>query len=401
MPPKRKAERSLGDPRLDRIQKDLDQLRMHWDRQACMSGYKKGFDIIDAFNEAIRAVSRKRGQQLALQIKVSGPCEEDRLVQLFATEPRFENFMAELDMNRNDVVYFDTTSLRPHDSMTFLRFCVSFQQEDDDFKPVIATQTKALVHPEGLQMCSPRAPKRSMFPSVGLCPAVVFSPDRKVTVENDGVFMPPHIAYSSIGTLRTTSRGWKLFVTWPPTEKNLDLVQHLFLRLDRFPDRRKSLELVRKLEHPRFNYLDAGDTMYVAAGHICATMAAYPIGEYQIHLANPAVDEWDDITRSHNSRLNGVIDYLLDEDLDRLDEAIRQFQHEHDVWMQVTGLPQRRTAQTVARTEIEWFERKRLTDLQFLKDVADAKREGREDDVRSLVTARRGVKVEDTPEPDE
>lgn len=158
---------------------------------------------------------------------------------------------------------------------------------------------------------------------------------------------------------------------------------------------------MRNLEGLRFNYVAPGTTVYVAAGHIRMNLSRYFGFDYKINLANPSVAEWDNITRTHRSTVAAILNNLLDERLHRLAAAIQRLQTEHNLWKKVAaGLPQQRTADTVSKGEVEAFVQQQIDDLNRLKGIHDALRDGRDSDVASLLVGLpEGLKMEDTPEP--
>ncbi|KAJ1029881.1 hypothetical protein NDA13_003120 [Ustilago tritici] len=56
-----------------------------------------------------------------------------------------------------------------------------------------------------------------------------------------------------------------------------------------------SLDLMREIELPLFNYHGPGHTVYIAAGRVSMMMSADAGGVYTIKVANPSVKEWNDI----------------------------------------------------------------------------------------------------------
>lgn len=251
------------------------------------------------------------------------------------------------------LIYYDANTLMEDDSLDlewFLQLLVA--RFDERYKPITAFQPRLLQHPGGLRERGPKQPLANMFTGFDLSPAVVFQERHEVSMCNEGAIYPPHLSHSSIGTLHTLIEYEQPFIAWPPTDKNLEVMQGWTLQtLGSWED---ALKVMRKLEGTLFTYANFGSTVYVPAGHTCTTLSRYNAADYRIKLANPAIAEWDDINRAYDSFVEGIYKNAVGDCLRLLAAALERLQTEHDLCKRVVaGLPQHRTADTVSKGEVK------------------------------------------------
>lgn len=229
----RSSARSSVPPRdLVTCRNEIKVFEEEWKEMWCLkSVHKRGDDVIGYLKQAIENLGRDRTNQ------IRAPSEQGTLSELFRTPPELQHFVHELLRSVETVVYFNSNTFEQDDSVDEHRFLGSFAQRfDQRYKPLTATQTRLLEHPGGLRACGPRTPKVDMFPGFGLSSSVVFQEHNEVSICNEGAFLPPHIAYSSIGTMHTLVEYDMAFVTWPPTDKNLGLMQVWHLKKSSWDD---------------------------------------------------------------------------------------------------------------------------------------------------------------------
>ncbi|TKY86614.1 hypothetical protein EX895_004253 [Sporisorium graminicola] len=388
-PPARRSRRSAVPNRdLLECKRELVDLRQVWEEMYCLEAlYPFGHKVLDFIEEAIEA----GGHNLRL------PYEQDTLRTLFSVPPMPGHIFAKLLGNPDSVVFFDSNSLKRDKRLDLSSFWQSFScRFDQRYKPLMASQTRLFQHAKGLVECGPVEPSTSLFPAFTLSSAAVFQ-KQEVSMCSEGVFLPPHMPHSSIGTLHTLVEFEQPFVAWPPTPNNLRLMERWHLKSLGSWD--EALELARQLEQPSFNYLRDGGTIYLGAGYIWMTLSRFTVGVYRIKVANPAIAEWDSNLRAYKSTFDAVINRFPGESLGHLAAAVERLQIEHNLWKRVLGgLPQQRTADTVSRAEVKDFIDRQVDDLNLLKSLHDALQAGRDDDVGPLLLGY-GLKEEETPEP--
>ncbi|KAJ1028797.1 hypothetical protein NDA16_001962 [Ustilago loliicola] len=365
---------------------ELETLKEQWVQMDGIRVYRLGLQVIDFALEAVNAdrpaaVPGTSGSGWYLQF--CAPYEENMLTTLFRAPPLTQHVLGELMGSLETVTFHDCNLLRRDDSITYLMLWAAWDPVfNKHFKPIMGVQSRCFVHPQGLLECVPVPLQHDVFPDCGISPKAVFANDKVVTIGSRGIFVPPHIEHGSLGTLHTVIDGWKFFMSWAASDRNRKTMQTWHLRQLTWDD---SLDLMRELEHPLFNYHSPGHTVYIAAGRVSLMMSADTGGIYTIKMANPSVKEWNDILLAHKSAVEGFVKCLFKESPDLIGLAVDALQFELDLWRKVIpGLPERRTADTVSKREVEEFVAQQGEDLALLRDVYVTRQRSRASVVASV-----------------
>lgn len=133
----------------------------------------------------------------------------------------------------------------------------------------------------------------------------------------------------------------------------------------------QSLQIMRELEEPHFNYLTQGETIYLSAGQIHAVLSPRSSAIYSINIANPSVFEWDNTLKGYESAIKGFVRHLAYENIGQLEQAVESLETALKMWKSIDQhkLPAERTSDTVARYEVVAFIRRQEEGLEQVRSV--------------------------------
>ncbi len=348
---KRKRSSQAKRDVVDSVQEDLVWLGDNWEMLDKLHTFKQGMEIVEyveaTFAETSALVSSfLHGKSDALQ----APKQLGMLSELFASAPRQVQMGYELSASDNTVSYFNANSLRKDTSIELVLEFYSWGREEfgTHFKPLMARQPRCLIHPDGLLACGPKEPNVAMFDRFPLSPFAGFTDKRRLEMSNESAFKPPHIDSVSLASVWTMLDGHRIFLAFGNTDKNRALMQEWHFRDFSWPE---ALALMRDLEQPTFNYLEAGESIYLCAGqpYLCLSVALDCA--YGFQIANPTISEWDSILKTFRSFMNSL---QTQASLIDLEKALHHIEAQIEIWQKVLPtLPDRQSDTTVAKSEVE------------------------------------------------
>ncbi|GAC76416.1 hypothetical protein PANT_22c00016 [Moesziomyces antarcticus T-34] len=316
------------------------------------------------------------------QLRPVAPCQRRMLKTLFETVPAFSHVVHELMEGLESVVYFDCVTLAGDDEVHFADFVMRCTQPNGapfspQDRPYTAVQTQPLTNPMGLLRCNPRQPTLDMFPTFPFSPFAYFArePERTVIANSAGAFTAPHIDIGFTSGFSTVIGGTKISITFDVSERNWKVMQRYQLQQ---PSWDQSIRLMRReLEGPRFNVLKAGDTIYIAPGQPHMVLSPTVSALYGCDAANPFIKEWDAILMGHQSMMWAIKNVLAKSGTFYLREAIRDLECGLNLWKNVKGLPQKRTDDTVAQSEVDNFVAEQEACLETARNILNHELEAR------------------------
>ena len=298
------------------------------------------------------------------------------LTKLFAQEPKMEPMIKELLSSLDSVIYIDSTMLAGDSEVTFAKFVSNLSEPSSApytllHRPYLAKQGVTMQNPKGLLQCGPKTPTPSIFPHcTTVSPLAYFSDQRYVMVNSAGLLSLPHINYGFTSSFTTVVSGTKLFIGFDVTEKNRKIMEQWHLQVINWPE---ALKLMRELERPQFNYLFAGNTIYLAAGqaHMVLSLQCSAICSFDI--ANPSVAEWDNTLAGYEGVLYGFRCFLADESINQFERAIQDLRTALEMWKQVKNLPKQRNKHTASASDVAAFIERQEKGLKEMENPLNLK----------------------------
>ncbi len=339
-----------------------------------------GSSVFDNGRKLIDFIDQHRDQHGQLQ--PAAPRQRHTLETLFDVAPNLSHVYSELIGGLDSVVYFDCVSLANNDEVDIAKFLARCTQPnsapfDPQDRPYTAVQTKPMTTPRGLLACGPRQPTPAMFPAFPFSPFAYFGREQERTVmaNSAGAFTAPHIDIGFTSGFSTVITGTKIFITFDVSDKNWRVMQPFQLQP---PTWDQSLRLMRReLEGPRFNVLKTGDTIYIAAGQPYMVLSPTVGALYACNAANPSVKEWDATLKGHQCVMWAIKTFVSGSKIRYIREAVRDLESGLELWKNVTGLPQQRTDDTVAQSEVDSFVAEQEACLETARNILNTQLEAR------------------------
>lgn len=334
-----------------------------WDTLESSPVHKLGLEVVE--------FCAKHREPISNHIGPNNPFQEGMLGKMFKTAPKMRHMLEELLASRDTVYYIDSTSLVGEDEMTLPRFLEVFGQHapfGKQHKPFLAVQSHVLTSMQGLLGCGPVPLTPKLFPRFPLSPHTFFAAKGIVLVNTAGAFSNPHLDIGFTSGFSTVISGSKLFVTFEASEKNWRIMQQFHLQELTWA---RSMQIMHNLEKPRFNLLKEGDTIWLGAGQPHFVLSPTNSALYGVDVANPAIAEWNTTITGYKKVRWSIDNILAHESVGFMDKAIEDLEAGLALWKNVKGLPQARTADTVAQSEVDDFVQEQQ---QGLKEVRELKK---------------------------
>ncbi|SPO24644.1 uncharacterized protein UTRI_10074 [Ustilago trichophora] len=257
-----------------------------WSRLSNMPVFQRGHDLI-AFVEAHRTQGYFKNRL---------PFITNGALLLFKFPPRPADFFQALIQHLSPPIY-NTNIFEGESEATKGWFIqeMTCPKLDQQYQALLVALDYSHEETLVLKHCVPQELLPGAFSRANFLPYVFQDVQHPQLLLNcTGSISETHVNYGIVGGLSTVIEGDKLFLSWPPSKKNLELFQalhHFSTSWD------QTFKVIKQLEDLHVNHVKAGMTVYIPAGQLHLVFSPKLAFLHGLWIINPTVEEWDTVQK--------------------------------------------------------------------------------------------------------